>query len=106
MSGRACSLGLKLCNDFVSMQHKSIRVKIKVMIKEVDECRQLMGKQERTELSIVGFLDIDEGMLSVKMRDNEAARRRDPQGLSEILRIFQINERLGFLLNRKYFYGS
>lgn len=77
-----------------------------MMIKQVDECRQLMGKQERTELPAVGFLDINEGVLSVKMGDNEAARRRDAQRLSEVLRIFQVDDGLTVLLNGKYFNGS
>ena len=106
MSGNPRGFGFKLCKHSVSMQHKSIRVEIMVIIKQVDECRQLMGKQERTELITVGFLNINEGMLSVKMGDNEASRRRDAQRLSEVLRIFQIDEGLTFLMNGKYFYGS
>jgi hypothetical protein len=45
-------------------------------------------------------------MLTVEMGDNEVPRRRDTQRLSEVFRIFQVNQRLAFLLNRKYLYGS
>jgi hypothetical protein len=45
-------------------------------------------------------------MLPVEMGDNKVSRRRDAQRLGEVLRIFQIDERLAVLLNGKYFYGS
>jgi hypothetical protein len=65
-----------------------------------------MGKQECAKLLVVGFLNVNEGMLPVEMGDNKVSHRRDAERLGEVLRIFQIDEGLTFLLNRKYFYGS
>jgi hypothetical protein len=45
-------------------------------------------------------------MLPVEMGDNKVSHRRDAERLGEVLRIFQIEKGLTFLLNGKYFYGS
>ena len=77
-----------------------------MVIEQIDESLQLVGKQERTELLAISFLNINQRMLAVEMGDNEVPRRRDAQRLSKVFRIFQVNQRLAFLLNRKYLYGS
>ena len=77
-----------------------------MVIEEIDESLQLVGKQERAKLLAISFLNINQRMLTVEMGDNEVPRRRDAQRLSEVFRIFQVNQRLAFLLNRKYLYGS
>jgi len=76
------------------------------VIEQIDETFQLVGKQERAKLLAISFLNINRRMLTVEMGDNEVPRRRDTQRLSEVFRIFQVNQRLAFLLNRKYLYGS
>ena len=48
-----------------------------MMIKQIDETLQLVGKQERTELLAIGFLNINQSMLAVEMGDNEVSSRRD-----------------------------
>ena len=77
-----------------------------MVIQQIDESLQLVAKQKRAKLLAISFLNIDQRMFTVEMGDDEVPRRRDAQRLGEVFRILQVNQRLAFLLNRKYLYGS
>jgi hypothetical protein len=102
MGGRPHPLIRKPLDNFVSMDQKSGRLEIIMMIEQIDESLQLVGQEERTKLPAISFLNINQGMLAVEMRDNEVPRWRDSQRLSKIFGILQINQRLAILLNGKY----
>ena len=54
----------------------------------------------------VGFLNVDKGVLTIEMRDDEATDWGNPERLGEILRVHKVDKGPAVLFNRKYFNRS
>ena len=76
MGGPTRCLAAEFLDNFVLMQHEPAGVEIVVIIEQVDEFLQFIGKQQRAELAAKGFLNIDQGMLSIEVVSNECLRAR------------------------------
>jgi sulfur carrier protein ThiS len=78
MGGRPHPLILKPLDNFVSMHPEAGRLKIIMIVEQIDESLQFVGKQKCAKLLAVSFLNINQGMLAVEVGDDEVPRRRDP----------------------------
>jgi hypothetical protein len=77
MGGSTPGLPFKLFDNPVSVDQESSCLEVVMVIQQIDETLELVGKQERTELLAIGLLNINQRMLAVEMRDNEVSSRRD-----------------------------
>ena len=84
MGGGARRLAAKLVDQRISMGNEALAVKVVMPVQRLDELFQLVGKQHLAKLFAVNLLNVDEGMLSVEVRQDEIPDRRKAQGAGKV----------------------
>ena len=90
----------KLIDDGIAMSQEPLAFQIVVLVEHVDEVLQLIGKQHTGELFAEGFLDINQRMPAVQVRQDKISHRREAQRAGEVKRVFEKDEGLAVLLHR------
>ena len=72
-----------------------------MLIEHSDELLELIGHEQPAKTSTVGFLNLDEGMTAVKMRQEKISDGGNGDRRGEIERILQIDESPASLMNWK-----
>jgi hypothetical protein len=98
---RAHRLAAEVVDNLFLPGKEALVVKEIVVIQHFDHFLQLVGRQDLADSLRVGFLDVDERMVAVEVREDKICRRRHDERLGEMRRVAQADERLAFLLDGK-----
>ena len=93
---------MEFCKRFNALtQDKAGKVLPVIITVYVDKSFEFISEQDRTELFRVDFLDVDERMATIEMSHEKIADGRNSQRSGKIERIFEIDQVVAVLLNRK-----